>query len=333
MLDNGFSVEALALNIYNPKVSVMIITYNQQHLIAETIESVLTQDYDNFEIVVADDASTDGTREVILDFYNKYPDVIVPVLNEKNLGITGNSNAAFFACSGELVAVLGGDDLFLPGKLKAQVALFEDPKVVLSYHPVDIFNHADGALIFRTNTTEKERINNVHDLISKGGIPGASSVMVRRSACPTHGFDPLFPVVSDWIFYIEVALQGEIRELPGVYGKYRKHGLGASDRTFELLQESLLTVDLIAERYEHDPAIREACQQGGYRYLLGELFRQVVKKNKANVEALRPLFLKYSSGNKRTMTNLLFGILRRPMIFNVVSGVLPRLKNALKRQV
>ncbi|MFJ7796607.1 glycosyltransferase family 2 protein [Pseudomonas sp. NPDC096950] len=321
------------MNIYNPKVSVMIITYNQSHLIAETIESVLVQDYKNLEIVVADDASTDGTREVILDFQRRYPDIVIPVLNEKNIGITGNSNAAFFACSGELVAILGGDDLFLPGKIKAQVAQFEDSKVVLSYHPVDIFNHADGKVLFRTNTTEKEKINNVYDLISKGGIPGASSVMVRRSACPSHGFDPLFPVVSDWIFYIEVALRGEIRELAGVYGKYRKHGLGASDRTFELLQESLLTVDLIAQRYENDPSIQKACQQGGYRYLLGELFRQVVKKNKANVEALHPLFLKYSPGNKKLLTNVLFGLLKNSLVFNFVSGALPRLKNAIKRNV
>ncbi|WP_164486202.1 glycosyltransferase [Pseudomonas chlororaphis] len=311
----------------------MIITYNQCHLIAETIESVLLQDYKNIEIVVADDASTDGTRDVILDFQRRYPQVIVPVLNQKNIGITGNSNAAFFACSGELVAVLGGDDLFLPGKITAQVALFEDPEVVLSYHPVDIFNHADGKTLFRTNSTEKERINNVEDLISKGGIPGASSVMVRRSACPEHGFDPAFPVVSDWIFYIEVAMQGKIRELTGVYGKYRKHGLGASDRTFELLDESLRTVDLISQRYEGFPSIEKACQLGGYRYLLGELFRQVVKKNRENVVALKPLLLKYSSGVKRLFTKLMFCVLGNSLVFKVVSNALPGLKNIIKRNV
>jgi glycosyltransferase involved in cell wall biosynthesis len=333
VFDFFWLVEAFTLKIYNPKVSVMIITYNQRHLIAETLESVLSQDYSNLEIVVADDASTDGTRDVILDFQRRYPDIVVPVLNQINMGITGNSNAAFFACTGELVAVLGGDDLFLPGKIKAQVAQFEDPKVVLSYHPVDIFNHADGKTLFRTNTTEKEKINNVYDIISKGGIPGASSVMVRRSACPAHGFDPLFPVVSDWIFYIEVAMQGEVVELSGVYGKYRKHGLGASDRTFELLQESLLTVDLIAKRYENDLAIQEACQSGGYRYLLGELFRQVVKKNKANVAELHPLLLKYSTGMKKVLTGVMFRLLDNSFVFSFVSGTLPKIKNAIKRNV
>ena len=321
------------MNIYNPKVSVMIITYNQCHLIAETIESVLSQDYKNLEVVVADDASTDGTRDVILDFQRRYPDTVIPVLNERNIGITGNSNAAFFACTGDLVAILGGDDLFLPGKIAAQVAQFEDSNVVLSYHPVDIFNHADGKIIFRTNTTEKEKIHNAYDLIAKGGIPGASSVMVRRSACPAHGFDPLIPMVSDWIFNIEVALRGEVRELAGVYGKYRKHGLGASDRTFELLAESLLTLDVISQRYAGDPLLHEACQQGGYRYLLGELFRQVVKKNKANVEALHPLFLKYSYGKKKFLTNVMFKVLGNSLVFKFVSELLPKLKNAIKRNV
>jgi hypothetical protein len=128
-------------------------------------------------------------------------------------------------------------------------------------------------------------------------------------------------------------MQGEIRELSGVYGKYRKHGLGASERTFELLQESLRTVDLISQRYVNDRSVQRACEQGGYRYLLGELFRQVVKKNKENVEALYPLFLKYSSGSKKVFTRIMFVALRNSLAFGLVSTVLPRLKNAIKRNV
>ena len=93
-----------------PKVSVMIITYNQEDLISETIESVLFQNYPNLEIIVSDDASTDKTPEIILSYASRYPNVVIPVLNKKNIGITGNSNTAFFACTGEMVAVLGGDD-------------------------------------------------------------------------------------------------------------------------------------------------------------------------------------------------------------------------------
>ena len=91
---------------YSPKVSVMIVTYNQENLIGETIESVISQDYPNLEIVVADDASVDGTQSVIKAYQEKYPLQIKPVLNPVNLGITGNCNAALAACTGELVAMM-----------------------------------------------------------------------------------------------------------------------------------------------------------------------------------------------------------------------------------
>ncbi|MBT2374818.1 glycosyltransferase family 2 protein [Pseudomonas fluorescens] len=320
------------MTAYSPKVSVMIITYNQENLIAETIQSVLDQDYPNLEIVVADDASTDGTAKVILEFQCKYPEIVKPVLNKKNLGITGNSNAAFFACTGELIALLGGDDLFLPGKLSSQVEVFNDPAVVLSYHPVEIFNHHTNETIFITNSTKKEEIKDVYELISKGGIPGASSVMVRKSNCPAHGFHPAFPVVSDWIFCIEVAATGQVRELAGVYGKYRKHGLGASDRTLELLDESLRTLEIISKQYPEDVRMQAACARGGQRYIAGELFRQVIKGDVANVARLENYMLTYTKSSRYLFVKLVFVFLKNKIFLTVASVPLAHFKNFIKKR-
>lgn len=317
---------------YCPKVSVMIVSYNQEDLIGETIESIVSQGYENLEVVVADDASTDNTRDVIRGYQARFPSIIKPVFNPVNLGVTGNSNAAFQACTGELLAVMGGDDLFLPGKIKAQVALFEDPEVSLSYHPVEVFVHQTGEVLFVTNTTEKERINDAYDMIAKCGIPGASSLMVRRSSCPEYGFDPSFPVVSDWLFSIEVALRGKVKELAGVYGKYRKHGLGASERTFELLDESLRTIDVIGKRFPADEKIKAACHKGRQRYLLGELFRQVVKKNSGKIKALERYFLVEASGLKRALIKVIFVLLGQKVVLQLISAPLGRLKNSLKRK-
>lgn len=316
-----------------PKVSVMIVTYNQEDLISDTIDSVLSQDYENFEIIVSDDASPDSTADIIRDYEMRFPGIVKGVYNKKNLGITGNSNAAFFACEGELIALLGGDDLFLPGKISAQVALFEDPDVTISYHGVDVFIHQTGEVLFTTNTTKKEEIRDAYDLIAKGGIPGASSIMVRRSACPAHGFHPDFPVVTDWIFSIEVALKGKVRELHGVYGKYRKHGLGASERTFELLDESLKTLSVISAAHPQDKKLRETCMAGAYRYLLGELYRQVVKGNAEKISALKKYFSKYSRGTKRIFTEVVLGILSHKQVLFFVSKSLPKIKNLLKRNI
>lgn len=319
---------------YSPKVSVMVITYNQEDLICATLDSVLAQNYPNLEVVVADDASTDNTPLIIEQYHDKYPDIIKPVLNTTNLGITGNSNAAFFHCTGELIAILGGDDIFLPGKIEKQVRQFENPKVVLSYHPVDIFLHQTGETLFLTNTTEREFIGNAYDIISKGGIPGASSVMVRRSACPEHGFDPQFPVVSDWIFYIEVALKGEVAFLNEMLGRYRKHGKGASERTLELMSESLMTLDVVIERYgENDRQLISICTKGKRRYILGEVYRQIILNKTENIPYLFSLLQQNTNGIAIYAVKFVGIVLSNKFIVAFLSRVLPKLKNFIKRNI
>lgn len=260
-----------------PRVSVMVITYNQADLIEETIASILAEPrYPNLEVVIADDCSTDTNRDVLRALRAKYPDIIKLVLNEKNLGITGNSNAAFFETTGDFVAVMGGDDLFLPGKIQAQVAQFlADKGLVLSYHPVEIFEHASGLTLAITDQKKRLTKKSVYDIIEKGGIAGASSIMVRRSACPSYGFDERLPVVSDWKFAIDVAFNGNVGKLDGVYGKYRKSGTGASERTYQLLDESLMALSLAQQQHPNDKRLKHACDKGAARYIAGEVYRSL----------------------------------------------------------
>jgi glycosyltransferase involved in cell wall biosynthesis len=260
-----------------PKVSVMIITYNQSYLIEETILSVLSEPvYPNLEIVVADDCSTDGAQAVLQRLQSRYPNIIKLVLNEKNLGITGNCNAAFFCTTGEFIAVLGGDDLFKPHKIQKQVDQFiADPEVVLSYHPVEIFDSDSGKVIAITDQKDHLRKYDAYDVIAKAGIAGASSIMVRRSACPESGFDKRLPIVSDWKFMIDVALKGKVGIVNEVLGGYRKSGTGVSERTYELLEESLLTLKLVKSDNPHDQRLDKACDRGAARYISGEVVRSL----------------------------------------------------------
>lgn len=262
---------------HSPLVSVLIITYNQAHFLPETLQSALTQDYENLEVIIADDASTDDSKRIISEYQLRYPGKLVPVFNPVNLGITGNCNAGLAKCRGELIAFLGGDDLFLPHKVRKQVELFvEDPQVVLSYHPVEIFHSASGKVIDRTNQLRREDTNTATEILLKCGIPGQSSVMVRRSACPAAGFDCRLPTVSDCLFCFEVAMNGKVAKLDGVYARYRKHGNAATDRTFELLEEILQTFDIASDKFPEEDILK-ACQLGKARFLAGEGCKQLVK--------------------------------------------------------
>jgi glycosyltransferase involved in cell wall biosynthesis len=315
----------------HPKVSVTTLCYNQAHFIREALDSVLAQDYDNLEIVVADDASTDASRDILREYAARYPDKFVLVLNERNLGITGNSNTALFACTGDLVARLDGDDVYLPGKISAQVQEFvKDPDVVLSYHPVQVFESATNETLYVTNQNPAEDPLSALDIIKKAGIPGCSSVMVRRSACPPEGYDIRLPIMSEWLFFIEVALKGKVVKVDRVLARYRKHGQGATDRQFELLDQALLTFDVLLRKYAGRKGLIDACRIGKARYLAGEAYRQfsrdVTLANQliAQAVALDPPNMRY---------RFLHQISRCRPVASLVGKVMPRVKYSIKRHL
>jgi Glycosyltransferases involved in cell wall biogenesis len=113
-----------------PVVTVCIITYNHKKFIAEAIESVLQQKANFYwTIVIADDFSTDGTRDIIIDYAEKYPGKIELILQEKNVGLQQNFVDLFTYPSSKYVGFLDGDDIWLdPLRLQKQVAFLEGNK-------------------------------------------------------------------------------------------------------------------------------------------------------------------------------------------------------------
>jgi glycosyltransferase involved in cell wall biosynthesis len=109
-----------------PRVSILIPSYNHALYIRETMESILSQDFDSFEVVVVDDASTDATVEIIRSFES---DVRLRFFqNAENRGASYTISRALELSRGELIAPFASDDVFLPGRLGAQVAQFDaDP--------------------------------------------------------------------------------------------------------------------------------------------------------------------------------------------------------------
>lgn len=243
-----------------PRVSVMIITWNQQCFIREAVESALRQDYDNLEVVVADDGSTDATPDIIRALALEFPGRLKPVLNQRNMGITANSNTGLQHCSGELVAFMGGDDVLLPGKIARQVAWFaQDGRRVLCGHDVDWID-ADGApLGIRTSDLVPLREGRDASGFIRNGTPyAATSVMVRRARIPSRGFHTALPVVSDWKLWIDViGTDGIYGYIPGIHARYRRHGGNVTARpswkvTRDVLMTAVLSILHLRGRYLKD---------------------------------------------------------------------------------
>ena len=128
-----------------PHVTALIGTYNQGRFLAEAIESVLSQDFPaaEMEVLVVDDGSTDATQEIVA----RYQDSL-RYIRKTNGGQASVFNLGFAEAQGEIIAMLDGDDVWLPGKVRAMVEEFDrHPEAGLVYHPYQIWDPAKGISI------------------------------------------------------------------------------------------------------------------------------------------------------------------------------------------
>ncbi|NWC95263.1 MULTISPECIES: glycosyltransferase [unclassified Pseudomonas] len=251
-------------------------TYNAEQYVAAALDSILIQDYEHLQVIACDDASQDRTGDIIRDYSLRFPGKIIAIVNETNLGVTLNCNKALSFCEGEYVSLFAGDDIMLPGKISKQVSLMDScPDVVLSYHPVEIFDSETDKTMFITNQHPREDVHSTADLLLKGGIPGGCSIMIRRDSLPEGNYDSRLKTVSDWLLFLEVSLRGRVLKIDEVLGRYRKHAGGASMQTYGLLSESLLALDLFLEKIPQDSELRPLVKSAKARYVVGESYRQL----------------------------------------------------------
>jgi glycosyltransferase involved in cell wall biosynthesis len=242
-----------------PLVSVAVVTYNQHDFLEHCLQSILAQDYQNFEIVVADDGSTDGTADVLRSYATTYAGKIIPLISETNRGVTPNHDLALSGCRGEYISWIGGDDLMLPGKLSAQVAYLEaNPQCVICYHDIELFDSESGETLCRYSDFDAPRKGDFSTIIRDGHFHAAISSMVRASHSP-KAFNRSIAVASDWLYYVEcLANGGTIEPIPGIYARQRRHPrdikrnvTGSVDRSqpVELMREHLQSCEIILARW------------------------------------------------------------------------------------
>jgi glycosyltransferase involved in cell wall biosynthesis len=267
-----------------PKVSVMIPVYNAKEFIADCLDSILSQDYQNLELVVSDDFSTDGTQNILKKYAGD--ERIKLLLNDRNLGITDNCNQALSYCTGEYVSFFAGDDVMLPNKITSQVTMLEKhQEASMCYHRVNVFDSDSGKTLYDTES-HGQTIYSFLDIIEKGGLPGINSVIARRECLPPNLYNNNFSVVSDWLFMLEIALRGKIIFIDQIYTRYRKHLEGASMKANNLLDETLLTLNYMDDRFNGNLKVSSSCNKSRRRVLLGALFRALNTRDKKLVTDL-----------------------------------------------
>jgi glycosyltransferase involved in cell wall biosynthesis len=186
-------------NSDKPLVSVIIPTHNRGWIVKEAIDSVLDQDFSDYELIVVDDGSDDNTRE-ILGAYG----TAITVLQQPNRGVSAARNRGIAAAAGGLIAFLDSDDLWLPGKLKTQVKFFEENADAVVNQTQEIWIR-NG---IRVNP--KKRHHKFSGMIFERSLAlclvSPSAVMIKKSLFEAVGvFDENLPACEDYDLWLRIS--------------------------------------------------------------------------------------------------------------------------------
>lgn len=209
-----------------PMISICCLAYNHEKYIRQTLDSFLMQETEySYEILIHDDASTDGTADIIREYQKKYPDIIKPVLQEKNLysqGIKISKTILYPMARGKYAAICEGDDYWTDkNKLQTQVAYMEEhPECVCTYHPV---NYIVKEQISKNDCYVDHEMDVPADvIISRGGrFCATASLCFRSEYLLDYPKYRDVAVVGDYPLQVLLASKGAVHYFPQIMGAYR----------------------------------------------------------------------------------------------------------------
>ncbi|HYR51621.1 MAG TPA: glycosyltransferase [Candidatus Dormibacteraeota bacterium] len=213
-----------------PRVSVIIPTFNRRDYLAEAIASVLAQTFTDYEIVVVDDGSTDGTRELIEE---RYPRSTIVYQYQLNRGSSAARNAGMRAARGELLAFLDSDDLWLPRKLELQVPLFDRNRIVGFVFCGSAGITKSGGYREVREPTEEYRGRALRAMLYRNMMP-TPTVVFRKHLVTEVGY--MYEDLSfgeDWNYWLRIAARCEVDFVPEILVHYRAAPGGLSGIDFD----------------------------------------------------------------------------------------------------
>ena len=182
-----------------PRVSVVLPTFNRGWILEQAVDSVLDQDYANLELIVIDDGSTDGTKRLLSRFGDR-----ITVIRQVNRGVSAARNAGIRASSGELIALLDSDDTWLPGKVTVQVAFFSTHPDALVCQTAEIWIR-NGVRVNPGKRHRKEA-GMIFERSLALCLVSPSAVMMRKSLLEEVGlFDESLPACEDYDLWLRIA--------------------------------------------------------------------------------------------------------------------------------
>ena len=227
------------------KVSVVITSYNQKDFLIQTIDSVLAQTVAPYEIIICDDFSSDGSRELIRQYSNQNQGRVKTIFQKRNLGVTPNRNSGLKAACGDYITTLDGDDLYLPEKLENEMRKAKHCNAPLIYSNLLYINEEgkETGIRYKNN---RQLEGCLFEEIATLKYPAPREVLIKRSCIEELGYqDESLEINEDFEWVARLASRypfSAVKE-PLVKHRFHPNGLHKSGRLL-LLQ----TLDRVTEK-------------------------------------------------------------------------------------
>jgi glycosyltransferase involved in cell wall biosynthesis len=202
-------------------------SFNHDSFISKAIESVLRQDFEDFELIVVDDASTDKSRSLIED-HAKRDARIRTIFHEENSGITTVVNDGINAAEGKFIAQIDSDDVWVSDKIRKQLAVLEQNQNLIVWSEGEVIDQY-GCPLGKTfselvKSTSKAESGALFPTLMAGNYIFGSSLMYKKANLDGLRYDDRFLYNNDYKFLLELARKYEFYYIAEPLAKYRVHG-------------------------------------------------------------------------------------------------------------
>ncbi len=244
----------------NPKITVLLSVFNDEKYISEAIESILNQTFEDFELLIIDDCSTDGTIEVI----NSYKDSRIRlIINEKNIDITKSLNKGLKSARGKYIARHDSDDVSTPERLEKQFNFLENNKdyAAVGSYTETIDEDSNLIRLLRCETSAEEIYYN---LSYRNNLTSSSIMFVKEIIHDIGSYDESSSNSEDHEFWFRISRKYKIYVIAEYLIKYRirdnqrlsKNYIATVDRSFEIALKTKINkklLEFLQNRREEKP--------------------------------------------------------------------------------
>jgi len=264
----------------NSLVSIVITTHNRAELVVKTIESVLSQTYQNIEVIVVDNESSDDTRRRLYQFGDR-----IKYFHKKNEGACSARNFGINQSQGEYIGLLDSDDTYLPDKIECSVKYLDENPDVALVHTAAYFTDIDGCIVSKYSHSDSRYIGQVLNRLLVKNFICNSTVVLRKTCLQKSGlFDEDIFSPADWDLWIRLSEHFEVGFIDQPLTKYRASDNYILKNLEKSQEEESKVLKKYFYRHNEDAGVtrKKAFSSLYLRYAQAHLVKSDFKESKKN---------------------------------------------------